>query len=118
LAQFPMGAQGMPRRYYNYFPEFQPYHVVSTIGAWIAGIGFVITMVCLISSLFRGRKAPSNPWGAATLEWRTPSPPPHYNFATTPKVEDPYDFSVLRYDEKTQNWDYVGRPEGAPAPAH
>jgi cytochrome c oxidase subunit I len=118
LAQFPMGSLGMPRRYYNYSPEYWPYHLVSTIGAWMAGIGFVITVYCLMASLFRGRKAPGNPWGAATLEWRTASPPPHFNFETTPKVEDPYDYSVLKYNEKDENWEYHPRPEGVPAPAH
>lgn len=118
LAQFPMGSLGMPRRYYNYDPVFKIYHHISTGGAWIAGIGFVITVFCLLSSLLRGRKAPSNPWGAATLEWRTPSPPPHYNFETTPPVDDPYDFSILRYNPQTKDYEYIGRPAGAPPRAH
>jgi cytochrome c oxidase subunit 1 len=118
LAQFPMGTLGMMRRYYNYEPQYQPYHVTSTIGAWIAGIGFMISIACLVHSMFRGRKAPPNPWGAATMEWRTPSPPPHYNFEHPPKVEDPYDYDILKYNPQTENYDYVGRPEGAPVRVH
>ncbi len=118
LPQFVMGARGMPRRYYNYLPEFYPFHLISSIGAWIAGIGFLITVFCLMSSIFRGRKAPANPWGAATLEFRTTSPPPTGNFDVTPVVDDPYDFDVLRYDEATDSYEYVGRPAGAPARAH
>ena len=68
--------------------------------------------------MFRGRRAPSNPWGAATMEWRTPSPPPHYNFEHPPKVEDPYDYDILKYNPHTENYDYVGRPEGVPVRAH
>ncbi|MCC6358939.1 MAG: cbb3-type cytochrome c oxidase subunit I [Phycisphaerales bacterium] len=118
LAQFPMGSLGMPRRYYNYLPEFQPYHTLSTIGAWIAGLGFLLGVVVLVMSIYRGRKAPANPWGAATLEWRTPSPPAWYNFETTPTIDDPYDYDTVRYNEQTQNYDYIGRPEGAPVRAH
>ncbi|MBI5864734.1 MAG: cbb3-type cytochrome c oxidase subunit I [Planctomycetes bacterium] len=118
LSQFPMGSNGMMRRYYNYAPEFQSLHVISTIGSYLAGVGFFVSVVCLVQSLFRGRKAPANPWGAATMEWRTPSPPPWYNFETTPKVEDPYDYDLLKYNERTDSYDYVGRPAGAPRPAH
>ncbi len=58
-------------------------------------IGFVIIAVYLLHSLFKGRPAPANPWGAATLEWQTPSPPPHDNFAVQPQPGDPYDVSEL-----------------------
>lgn len=118
IPQFMMGYLGSMRRYFNYRPEFQAYHVASTIGAYIAGIGFLIGIICLVYSLFRGRKAPGNPWGAMTLEWRTPSPPPWDNFPTPPAIEDPYDFDCLKYDPKEQNYVYVGRPAGAPAKTH
>jgi cytochrome c oxidase subunit 1 len=52
----------------------------------------------LTHSLFFGRRAPANPWGAATLEWQCSSPPPHDNFATPPAVGDPYVFDDLVYD--------------------
>jgi cytochrome c oxidase subunit 1 len=100
FTQFVMGAKGMPRRYYNYLPEFKPYHQISSIGSFVMGIGFVIMAVYLLHSLFKGRPAPANPWGSATLEWQTPSPPPHDNFAVQPQPGDPYAVSEWTYDAK------------------
>jgi cytochrome c oxidase subunit 1 len=111
LAQFPLGSQGMPRRYFNYLPEYQPYHVISTLGAYLAGIGFVLTVICLAHSLLRGRKAPANPWGGNSLEW--PSPPPHDNFKGPVEVEDPYDYHRWVYDPRIDG--YVRRAEPVPA---
>lgn len=91
--QFLLGTRGMPRRYYNYQPEFQGLHVVSTSGAFILGIGMMICAGVLIHSLLKGRKAPPNPWGVATMEWQTTSPPPVHNFEHTPEVTDPYDLT-------------------------
>lgn len=99
FAQFVMGSQGMPRRYYNYLPEFTPYHVISTVGSYLLGFGFLIVMVYLIHSLVKGQPAPANPWGGATLEWQTSSPPPHDNFSREPVVDDPYDVERWRWDE-------------------
>jgi len=100
LAQFIMGSLGMPRRYYNYRPEFTSYHQWSTAGAYLQAIGFILVAAYLIHSLVRGRRAPANPWGSATLEWRCSSPPPTENFATPPPVRDPYDLSAIVYDPK------------------
>ena len=117
LAQFPLGTQGMPRRYYNYEEQYWIYHAISTAGAYLAGTGFVLTVICLAQSLFRGRKAPANPWGGNTMEWYCPSPPPHHNFDHPPPVTDPYDFSGWKYDDKIGG--YVRRsPAEIPAPAH
>lgn len=98
--QFVMGSHGMSRRYASYQPEFHPYHVLSTIGAYIQLISFLLIAGYLLHSLFKGKKAPANPWGAATLEWTCSSPPPHDNFAKTPVVGDPYDMSNIVWDEK------------------
>jgi len=98
FAQFIMGSKGMPRRYASYPARFQPYHDVSTIGSYLLSIGFVIMAVYLIHSLFRGRRAPANPWGGTTLEWKCGSPPPHDNFAETPGACEPYDFRGIVYD--------------------
>ena len=98
FTQFVMGSKGMPRRYYNYPPEYEIYHQISTAGSYILAIGFVIIAVYLIGSLFKGRRAPANPWGANTMEWQCASPPPYYNFKDVPAEHDPYDFSHLRYD--------------------
>jgi cytochrome c oxidase subunit 1 len=104
FTQFMLGSQGMPRRYYAYQPEFQIYHHISTGGSYIMGLGFLITAIYLIHSLYAGRKAPANPWGGASLEWQCTSPPPHDNFATTPRVGDCYDFSAVSWDEKQQGY--------------
>jgi len=91
--QFIMGAQGMPRRYYNYIDQFQPFHVTSTIGSYIMAVGFTIMAIYLLHALFKGRKAPANPWGSRALEWQVPSPAPAHNFDHTPVVlNGPYDY--------------------------
>ena len=82
IPQFMMGSHGMPRRYFNYPPEFETLHQLSTLGSYLMAVGFVITAVYLLHSLFAGRRAPGNPWGGATLEWRCSSPPPPHNFDT------------------------------------
>ena len=94
----------MPRRYYDYQPEFQVYHVISTIGSYIMAIGFFWTAYYLIASLISGKKAPANPWGGRSLEWQCTSPPPHDNFKNTPSVGDCYDFSVVKWDEDEQGY--------------
>jgi cytochrome c oxidase subunit I len=104
FTQFVMGSHGMPRRYFNYLPQFRPYHVVSSIGSFVMAAGFVIMAVYLIRSLFTGPAAPANPWGGNSLEWKCASPPPHDNFPEPPPVEDPYDYRGLVYQESTHNW--------------
>ncbi|MBX3130879.1 MAG: cytochrome c oxidase subunit I [Polyangiaceae bacterium] len=103
--QFILGTRGMPRRYYNYLPEFQDLHQLSTVGAFVLGTGFLITAVSLLRTFGKKADAPVNPWGSATLEWQVSSPPPYYNFHTTPKVEaGPYDFQDLVYDDKIRGY--------------
>ena len=110
IPQFIMGAQGMPRRYYDYVPRFEPYHLASTIGGYLMAVGFTIIAIYLIRSLFRGNPAPANPWGSPTIEWTCSSPPPYYNFETAPKAGDPYDMTGIEYDE--QEGGYVRRTAG------
>jgi len=109
FTQFMMGSRGMPRRYATYLPEFQTYHVISTIGSSVLALGFIITAIYLIHSLFKGRKAPTNPWGGRSLEWQCPSPPPWDNFAEQPEVGDCYDYTVLRWNEEEQGYEW--KPE-------
>jgi cytochrome c oxidase subunit 1 len=104
--QFILGTRGMPRRYYNYLEEFQGLHVLSTLGAYVLGLGFMLTACYLAYSWKKGRKAPTNPWGATTLEWQCTSPPPYYNFEKEPLVNrGPYDgFASLKFDKETQGY--------------
>jgi cytochrome c oxidase subunit I len=84
--QFFLGYMGMPRRYHVYPPEFQVLNVLSSAGASILGVGYVIAFCYLVWSLKFGEKAPPNPWGATTLEWQTSSPPIAENFEVTPVI--------------------------------
>lgn len=93
FTQFIMGSQGMPRRYFDYLPKFEPYHAYSTYGSWFILAGFLLMAHYLIKSLFKGKPAPRNPWGALTLEWQTSSPPSHHNFDEPIVLDhDPYDY--------------------------
>jgi cytochrome c oxidase subunit I len=76
----------MPRRYHAYPPEFQVLNVLSTAGASILAIGYLLPMLYLPWSLKYGKIAGANPWHAAGLEWETTSPPPVENFLTIPHV--------------------------------
>ncbi len=97
--QFLLGSHGMPRRYYNYIEQFEPLHQMSTAGAYLLLVGFLIMAAYLLHSLIWGKPAPANPWGGASNEWRCASPPPHHNFAEPPVTRDPYDYSDLEWVE-------------------
>jgi cytochrome c oxidase subunit 1 len=100
LPQFVLGYLGMPRRYYHYAPEFQVLNVMSTAGASILGVGYVLPLTYLLWSLGYGKKAGPNPWNATGLEWQTPSPPPTDNFERTPIVDrEPYEYSLQEETE-------------------
>jgi cytochrome c oxidase subunit 1 len=91
--QFILGSQGMPRRYWDYLPEFTLLNRISTVGSWFIGAGFFYVAIYLIQAMRKGEKAPANPWEAAGLEWQTPSPPPFENFNGTPIVTTwPYEY--------------------------
>jgi cytochrome c oxidase subunit I len=84
--QFLAGYLGMPRRYHAYPPEYQVFNVLSSAGASILAVGYIVPMCYLTFSLFKGAKAPADPWGARGLEWEIPSPPPTSNFSVSPVV--------------------------------
>jgi cytochrome c oxidase subunit 1 len=92
--QYVLGYLGMPRRYHAYPPEFQTLNILSSTGASILAISYLIPVIYLGWSLFRGARAPDNPWGARGLEWQTTSPPPKQNFLARPVVQKAY-----AYDE-------------------
>jgi cytochrome c oxidase subunit I len=99
LPQFVLGYLGMPRRYHVYPPEFQILNVMSSAGASILAVGYALPLFYLIWSLYGGKPAGPNPWGATGLEWQTPSPPPPHNFDETPIVTTaPYEYSLEETD--------------------
>ncbi len=100
LPQYVVGYNGMPRRYHMYDASFQVWNVMSTAGASILGIAYILPLCYLIPSLWFGKPAGRNPWHATGLEWQTPSPPPTENFAETPVVvRPPYEYHL----QKAQN---------------
>jgi cytochrome c oxidase subunit 1 len=123
LPQFVMGSRGMPRRYATYDPEFEYLHQMSTWGALTLALGLFLAMGVLIVSIFRGKRAPANPWGGATLEWMCTSPPPYFNFDRPPTVGDPYDFHSIEYDNAKEAYvstepERKSVPDSQPTPAH
>jgi cytochrome c oxidase subunit 1 len=97
LLYFPLfiiGIQGMPRRYFDYLPQFTTGQVISSIGAFILITGLILMTANLIYHRKRGAIAPANPWKGVTLEWLIPSPPPHENFDEIPEIKHkPYLFA-------------------------
>ncbi len=91
---FILGWLGMPRRSYNYLPEYQVYHVIATVGSWIMVAGILFMLYNLLRSVFSGEKVTArNLWGGETLEWTVPTPPPLENYEEIPNVVDgPYEY--------------------------
>ncbi len=101
---FIMGYMGMPRRYYDYLPEFQIYHLISTVGSWILVSGILIMVFNLLSGLRNKSKVGDNPWGGTTLEWTVPSPPPLLNFDKIPTVDHgPYEHPEIAKKKEAVN---------------
>jgi cytochrome c oxidase subunit I len=94
--QFLLGYLGMPRRYHAYPPEFQVLNVLSTAGATVLGVGYLLPLLYLTWSLKYGEIAGPNPWLATGLEWQIQSPPLKENFAVTPIVNhEAYDYEYI-----------------------
>jgi cytochrome c oxidase subunit 1 len=92
--QFLLGYMGMPRRYHFYVEEsWQVLNVMSTAGASILGVGYLLPLIYLLWSMRYGKPAPANPWGAKGLEWQSLSPPPVENFDEQPVVEAAYAYA-------------------------
>jgi cytochrome c oxidase subunit I len=97
--QFILGYLGMPRRYHAYPEQFQVYNVLSTAGATILGLGYLLPLIYFIWSCRFGKPAGSNPWGAKGFEWETTSPPPVHNFAEPPvQTEEVYNYPPPRHE--------------------
>ncbi len=109
--QFIMGYMGMPRRYAHYPSEFQIYHVLSSSGAMILAVAYLLPLGYFAWSIRYGPHASKNPWGATGLEWRTDSPPPKENFKTIPVVDnDPYQYH--QKGEAPQHGEAMHRGQG------
>jgi cytochrome c oxidase subunit 1 len=116
MSQFIMGSRGMPRRYYDYLPQFEPFHRASTIGSWILAIGLFTTGYTLFEALWKGKRAPRNPWGSAGYEWNTDTPPCMTNFHKTPIItRGPYDYHLATPEELSTGWDEVEAQTKSPA---
>jgi cytochrome c oxidase subunit 1 len=101
--QFLLGYLGMPRRYHDYPPEWQVLNVMSSAGASILGIGYLLPLGYLLWSLRYGKRAGGNPWKAVGLEWTTDSPPPTHNFESTPIVTwDAYDYDPVQAEAEAE----------------
>ena len=112
--QFFLGYLGMPRRYHAYAEEFQALNVLSSAGASILAVGYVLPIFYLLWSLKWGAKAGPNPFHATGLEWTTASPPPADNFAQDPGR---HPRGVLLRRQRHADWraDHAGRPGGCDA---
>jgi cytochrome c oxidase subunit 1 len=104
VPQFFLGVAGMPRRYATYSAAFRGLNRLSTGGALVLTAGLLVALWSLLASLRSGRRAPANPWGAASLEWAAASPPVHHNFEIAPRAGPPYDFSGLRKESEEAGW--------------
>lgn len=111
VPMFVLGMKGMPRRYFDYLPQFEAGNMLAGIGAIIMVSGILMMMYNLLISLRKGAIAPDDPWGGTTLEWSIPSPPSVHNFITEPRIKTyPYDFSdvykrlkIKSHPPKTKN---------------
>jgi len=96
VPMFILGLQGMPRRYYDYLPQYETGNFLAGFGGYLLCIGIIIMFGNLLLSFKQKVPASNDPWGATTLEWSVPSPPPVHNFITEPELKDfPYDFTEV-----------------------
>jgi cytochrome c oxidase subunit 1 len=88
LVQHSLGLDGMVRRIDRYAPDtgWQSLNLVSTVGSYVLALGVLVTLVNIVRSVKKGKKAGNDPWQGNTLEWFTPSPPPENNFDVIPRV--------------------------------
>ncbi|MEM9083404.1 MAG: cbb3-type cytochrome c oxidase subunit I, partial [Planctomycetota bacterium] len=95
FTQFFLGTLGMPRRYATYVEDFTLLHQLSTAGAFLLLLGFLVHAAVFLGSIVMGQRAPKNPWGGLTLEWEADAPPAEHNFEHEPLVtHGPYDYDT------------------------
>jgi cytochrome c oxidase subunit I len=114
LVQHSLGLEGMPRRIYRYpdYSNWPAFNLISTIGAFILGIGVLVTIVNVLISVRGGQRAGNDPWQANTLEWFTQSPPPENNFDVVPRVRSVEPMKDIRRDvaRAAQSSETVAQP--------
>ena len=83
-----IGLLGMPRRIFTYSAELglDGLNLMATVGAFVQAIAVLTLLYNVIRSARGGARAPHNPWGSATLEWATTSPPAPHNFNRIPTI--------------------------------
>jgi len=111
-----LGLIGMPRRIYTYAPDlgWNFWNLVSTIGAFLIAVSLLFFIANVIRTMRSGPVAGNDPWDGRTLEWSIPSPPPVYNFARVPEVQDRDDFWLQKYGDGHGS---APRPRPAPVTA-
>src|SRR5437660_3103893 len=100
LVQHSLGLEGMPRRIYRYpdYSNWPALNMISTVGAFVLGVGVLVTVVNVLISMRSGTRAGNDPWQANTLEWFTQSPPPENNFDVVPRVRSVEPMKDIRRD--------------------
>jgi len=92
MPMFFLGFMGMPRRYYDYLPQFASLNFVSTVGSWILATALIIVIVNLLRAKKGTPEEMDDPWGGRTLEWKIQSPPSLENFEEIPEItHEPYE---------------------------
>ncbi len=101
MPMFITGLAGVNRRLYDggmtyaHAQEVMGWNAVMSYGAWALGFFQIFFIFNFFWSIRNGKQVDDNPWQSTTLEWQTPSPPPHGNFTTPPEVHrGPYEYSV------------------------
>ncbi|MBM9613636.1 cbb3-type cytochrome c oxidase subunit I [Desulfobulbus rhabdoformis] len=112
VPMFILGLQGMPRRYYDYLPQYAQGNMLAAVGGVLLFFGVMLMLANLMLSFRQRKTASANPWGGCTLEWTVPSPPPLHNFVTEPVIKDyPYDFSDVIAQIETEAKVEQGKPD-------
>ncbi|GAC1593623.1 MAG: hypothetical protein NVS3B28_23700 [Candidatus Velthaea sp.] len=120
-----LGLMGMPRRVAVYAPDHDAvlWNNVASISSFLLAASTLLLFINMVWSYKKGKKAGANPWGARTLDWMIPSPPPYYNFKRIPAVlATPYDFGnplpYLGLDAAEGAGATPQSTSGHPVPAH
>jgi cytochrome c oxidase subunit 1 len=94
LPMFFLGFMGMPRRYYDYLPQFESLNYLSTVGSWVMATALILVIINLLRAKKLSHEEMDDPWEGRTLEWKIESPPPLENFEEIPVIDhEPYELT-------------------------